>query len=198
MLAVSDAQPSQDQRSFLLNWTAQEESQLTTKAVALAQQEIAKWAQFRQQKRGEWPLQDVQVKFFDLLMDNYPEVVLTARQPAGAAPKPTSRRATRASQKSGASEAPTEAAPDVYVTLVARGDLDGNLRTLFSNITDARHLDVSPRLELLDAVDADGEGYGELLFHKVWGASTPLEGNVVLYRVGPDNLVELFDASPPQ
>ncbi len=86
----------------------------------------------------------------------------------------------------------------MYVTLVARGDLDGNLRTLFSNITDARHLDVSPRLELLDAVDADGEGYGELLFHKVWGASTPLEGNVVLYRVGPDNLVELFDASPPQ
>ncbi len=195
MVAVSDAQSS-DERSFLLPWKAEDEVPLTKKAVALAQQEITKWAAFRQQTRGAWPLEDVQVKFFDLMLDNNPEIVLTARQPAVETTGRTGTRRAPARKAKETSEAPP-APPlgDVYITLVARTDLDGNLRTLFTSVTDARHLDVSPRLELIDAVDADGEGYGELLFHKIWGASSPLEGNVVLYRVGPDGLVELFDSS---
>jgi len=35
-----------------------------------------------------------------------------------------------------------------------------------SNITDSSRLDVTPRLELIDAVDVDGAGPAELLFRE--------------------------------
>jgi hypothetical protein len=52
--------------------------------------------------------------------------------------------------------------------LIARTNLEGELRKLFFSQTDSRHLDVSPRMELIDAVDADGDGRGELLFRRTF------------------------------
>ena len=49
-------------------------------------------------------------------------------------------------------------------------------------------LDVSPRLELVDAVDADGDRRGELLFRRIRESSSEF----VLYRVGTGSLIELF------
>jgi hypothetical protein len=123
--------------------------------------------------------EDVQLRVFDLSNSNEAVLVLTAR---AALPL-----------KSGAKET-AKADPEYYVTLVAREDLYGELHTAFSDVTDARHLDVLPRLELIDAVDADGDGRGELLFRRINDAGNAF----VVYRVIGDQLYPLFQGTPGQ
>ena len=190
MVAVSDAQPGEN-RSFVLSWSPSEKETLRKKAVALGQQEIARYTLAPGgQHAVPGPLTDLDVRFFDVFSDNAPEIVLSAHLPAGTYGRP----AARASRGSKAMTTTPRSQPDVYITLVARSDLDGNLRRIFVSITDSGRLDAVPRLELLDAVDADGRGVGQLLFHKIGTHDTGLEGNVVLYRVDPDRLTELFDS----
>jgi glucose dehydrogenase len=82
-------------------------------------------------------------------------------------------------------------APETYsVTLVARTDIYSNLRKLYSGVTDKFHLDVTPRMELIDAVDADGDGRGELLFHETSDAGS----GYVIYRATGDKLWKMFDS----
>ena len=50
------------------------------------------------------------------------------------------------------------------ITLVARQDIYGELHKVFSNMTDTQHLDVLPRYEFIDAVDADGDGRARIAF----------------------------------
>ena len=59
-------------------------------------------------------------------------------------------------------------------------------------MTDTEHLDVIPRLELIDAVDVDGDGRGELLFREVSDAGSAF----VVYRVIGDHLYPLFQGAP--
>jgi hypothetical protein len=78
-----------------------------------------------------------------------------------------------------------------YITVGAWEEIDQSLRKVFSQITDDAHLDVYPRLEIIDAVDARGNGRGELLF-RAFGD----QGNrFVLYHPGPDGLDLLFDSA---
>jgi hypothetical protein len=85
----------------------------------------------------------------------------------------------------------TTAAPETYsITLVARSDIYGNLRKVFSGVTDKFHLDVTPRLELIDAVDADGDGRGELLFRETADGAS----GYVIYRATGDKLWKMFDS----
>ena len=194
MVAVSDAQPAEN-RSFVLSWSPSEKDALTRKAVALAQEEIAKYPVAPGGLRAvPGPLTDIDVHFFDLFTDNAPEIVMSARQPAGNYAAPSTRSSRKGAGKAMPRPKGPQAQPDIYITLVARGDLDGNLRRIFVSITDPSRLDSTPRLELIDAVDADGRGLGQLLFHKIGPLDTGLEGNVVLYRVDPDQLTELFDS----
>ena len=51
-----------------------------------------------------------------------------------------------------------------FVTLIAQPDLYGSPLILFKNVTDAAHLDDTPRMRLVDAVDALADNRGELLF----------------------------------
>lgn len=51
-----------------------------------------------------------------------------------------------------------------YVTLIAQPDLYGSLLVLFKNVADGAHLDDTPRMRLIDAVDALADNRGELLF----------------------------------
>jgi hypothetical protein len=67
------------------------------------------------------------------------------------------------------------------------------VRQLFFSVTDARHLDQIPRLEFIDAVDADGDGRGELLFREV----TDSGQGFAIYRVLPDTLSKIFDSMGP-
>jgi hypothetical protein len=82
-------------------------------------------------------------------------------------------------------------APEQYsITLVTRTDIYGNLRKLYAGVTDKFHLDVTPRLELIDAVDADGDGRGELLFRE----TTDAGNGYVIYRAAADKLWKMFDS----
>jgi hypothetical protein len=81
----------------------------------------------------------------------------------------------------------------VYMTvLVARQDIYGDLHKVFAQTTDSKHLDVLPKYELIDAVDADGDGRGELLFRL-----TSENGSAfAVYRVIGDKLWPLFEGKP--
>ncbi|HUX43628.1 MAG TPA: hypothetical protein VMV57_02655 [Terracidiphilus sp.] len=51
-----------------------------------------------------------------------------------------------------------------FVTLIAQPDLYGNLAVLLKKVSDGSHLDDSPRMRLVGAVDAMADNRGELLF----------------------------------
>jgi len=51
-----------------------------------------------------------------------------------------------------------------FVTLIAQPDLYGGILVLFKSVTDGAHLDDTPRMRLVDAVDALADNRGELLF----------------------------------
>jgi hypothetical protein len=115
--------------------------------------------------------EDVELKILDLSSSNEPVLVLTAKV------LPTR----------------TSATPDLqyFITLVAREDIYGDLHKAFSKITDTQHLDAFPRYELIDAVDADGDGRGELLFRQISDAGKAY----VLYRVIGDQLWPLYESA---
>ena len=70
-------------------------------------------------------------------------------------------------------------AQEKFVTLIAQPDLYGNLQVLFKNVTDGAHLDLTPRMRLVDAVDALADNRGELLFE----LRGPNSRQFALYRV---------------
>jgi len=122
---------------------------------------------------GKDQFEDVRLRVFDLSYSNEPTLVLSARTPLPPAGAP-------------ASQVPQE------ITLVAKTDLEGDLHKLFFAQTDSHHLDVSPRMELIDAVDADGDGRGELLFRQTSDAGS----GYAIYRVAADKLWPLYEGTP--
>ncbi len=74
--------------------------------------------------------------------------------------------------------------------LVAYPDIYNNLHKIYSGITDKFHLDVTPRLDLVDVVDADGDGRGDLLFRETTDAGK----GWMIYRVTADKLWKMFDS----
>ena len=119
---------------------------------------------------------DIQLRVFDLTNSNDAVIVLTAR---AREPQPV---------VSGEDTVPPK---DFFVSEVAREDLNGDLHKVSSNVTDTRHLDVSPRWELIDAVDANGDGAGELLFQKFSDAGSAF----AIYRVIGDQLYPIFEGT---
>jgi hypothetical protein len=78
------------------------------------------------------------------------------------------------------------------VAVVARQDIYAELHKVFAETTDNQHLDVSPKYDLIDAVDADGDGRGELLFRMTSEAGSTFG----LYRVIGDRLWPVFEGKP--
>jgi hypothetical protein len=79
-----------------------------------------------------------------------------------------------------------------FVTLVAQPDLYGNVLVLVKSVTDAAHLDDTPRMRLVDAVDAMADNRGELLF-ELRGAT---QRQFALYRVLRGQADRLFLSGP--
>jgi hypothetical protein len=77
------------------------------------------------------------------------------------------------------------------VTLVARDDIYGELHKAFASVADSDHLDAIPRLEFIDAVDADGDGRAELLFRQTAEAGSAF----AIYRVIGNQLWPLFQGT---
>ena len=65
------------------------------------------------------------------------------------------------------------------------------MRKVFAQVTDASRLDATPRLQLIDAVDAEGNGRAELLFKQISDAGH----SYVIFQVGRDRLFELFQGA---
>ncbi len=181
--AISDA-GGPDPRPYTYEVKPQEEASYRTKMLDLAAAEL------RARTKNEVPasaagkrrvpvaakpskpsFDDVRLRIFDLSNSNQPVLVLSARThvPAG-----------------GDIHEPEE------ITLVARTNLEGELRRLFFSETDSRHLDVAPRMELIDAVDADGDGRGELFFRRTSDAGSAYG----IYRVTADQLWPLYEGTP--
>ena len=51
-----------------------------------------------------------------------------------------------------------------YVTIIAQPDFNGDPQPRLQSVTDAKHLDITPRMKLIDAVDTDGDNRAELIF----------------------------------
>lgn len=116
-------------------------------------------------------ISDYDLRAFDLDFSNSPTLVLTARVPAPN-PKPE-----------------TGSDLDYFVTVVARVDINGQAQKIFASVTDKNHLDAFPRLEIIDAIDADANGRGDLLFRQHSDNGI----NYALYRVYPYQMVKIFE-----
>jgi len=75
-----------------------------------------------------------------------------------------------------------------FVTLIAQPDLYGNALVLLKNVTDNAHLDETPRMRLVDAVDALADNRGELLF-ELRGTT---QRQFALYRVLRGSAEKIF------
>jgi hypothetical protein len=190
--AISDAH-GPEPLPFKFDLKPDEESVFRKKMLALASEEVIARAKTlaaaaipaaepakktRTSKNAPKPPQpaidNVDLRVFDLTSSNEPIVVLTA----------TAHMPLTA----GSSASPLE----YYVTIVARNDIYGELHKAFVNISDTQHLDILPRMELIDAVDADGDGRGELLFRQNSDAGKAF----VIYRVIGDTLYPLYQGTP--
>jgi hypothetical protein len=191
--AISDA-GGPDPRPYKFYWKTGEEEERRDQMLALAASEVHAYANALARNRipaqppatakppaaghkapakpAQPVFENIQFRGFDAWANNQPVMILSADAHYPPAP--------------GAA-----APPEQYsITLVARTDIYGNLRKLYSGVTDKFHLDVTPRLELIDAVDADGDGRAELLFRE----TTDAGGGYVIYRPTADKLFKMFDS----
>jgi len=184
--AISDAGNYQA-RSLLYPLTPAEKEDKAQPMLALAMDEVRKFASKgapaapaktpakapakAPTRPQSFVITDYDLRAFDLDFSNSPTLVLTAKVPATAA-KPAGSGVF-----------------DYFVTVVARLDPNGQAQEIFSSVTDSTHLDAYPRLEIIDAVDADANGRGDLLFrqHSDTGISYSL------YRVYPYQMVKVFE-----
>jgi hypothetical protein len=112
---------------------------------------------------------DYDVRAFDLDYSSSPTIVLTAKLPVTGAKVPPNF--------------------SYFVTVVARVDINDQAQKLFSSVTDTRHLDAYPRFELIDAVDADANGRGDLLFRQYSDVGI----SYALYRVTAYQIEKVFE-----
>jgi len=165
-------------RPYTYEWKPGEEQTYRNRLLAMAAAEMQPKATPAKPKPGVKPaakppavnFQNVKLRVFDLSLSNEPVMVLEAFVPPGPV-------------------GPGPASSAKYVIVVARIDTYGDLRKVLVQVTDDQHLDLTPRLELIDAMDADGDGVGELLFRKTTDAAQ----GYLIARVTSDQLWPLFD-----
>ena len=76
-----------------------------------------------------------------------------------------------------------------HILLVTREDIYGDLHVLFSNISDPLHMDLQPKCEFVDVVDAEGDGYGDLLVRRTYDSGRAFS----VFRVIGNQLWPLFE-----
>ena len=171
-VGVSDSQSS-DTRSFDFIWKAGEEQQMEAKMRKLALAQLPR--ENAQLTPGS--LQNVVMRGFDLDLSNDAIIVFSAEIPGSYLAQ-------------GGASAPGKFVSR-YVTVIARVDFEGVPQKLASSVTDSTRLDVAPRLELIDAVDVDGDGLAELLFREY----SFDEKSFIVYGVGRSTVTKVFEGA---
>jgi hypothetical protein len=172
LVAVSDNQPYET-RSYVFVWKAGEQEAMEAKMRKLALAQLPK----ENAQLNDGSLRNVMITSFDLDLSNDAVMVLTAEVPGSyLAP--------------GGKAAPGKFVSR-YITLIARVDFDGVPQRLAVSVTDSSRLDVAPRLELIDAVDVDGDGLAELLFREY---SFDQKGFIV-YGIGRSTVTKVFEGA---
>ena len=75
-----------------------------------------------------------------------------------------------------------------YVTLIAQPDFNGVPKVLFKSVTDDDHLDQTPKMRLVDAVDARADNRGDLVFE----LRSSRDREFVIYRVSGGQAQQVF------
>jgi len=172
LVAVSDAQTS-DTRSYEFPWKPGEQETIEAKMRKFALAQLPK----ENAQLDEHSMHNVVIRAFDLDLSNEATIVLTAEIPGSyVAP--------------GQKGAPSKFVSR-YLTVIARMDYEGNLQRLAVSVTDSSRLDVAPRLELIDAVDVDGDGLAELLF-RIYGFD---QKGFVVYGIGRGAVTKVFEGA---
>jgi len=135
-------------------------------------------------------ISDYDLRAYDLDFSNSPTLVLTGKLRVAPTRQASGAKSRAAGSKpSAAKTQPTSGADlDYFVTVVARLDLNGQPIKIYSAVTDSSHLDAYPRVEIVDAVDADANGRGDLLFRQYSDSGI----SYALYRVYPYQLEKIF------
>jgi hypothetical protein len=198
--AISDATGPQA-RSYAYEWLKDEEGERRVQMVALAKQKVRAYVEALAKatmtpatgqaarhasstkaatKIREPILDNVQMTSFDVWTTNQPVMVFSAQahMPLAAS----------------AAQVDSDSALQYSVLMVAYPDTYNNLHPIYVGITDKYHLDLTPRLELVDVVDADGDGRGEFLFREI----TDGGNGWVIYRATADTLYKMFDSLHPE
>ncbi|MGZ4875209.1 MAG: hypothetical protein ACXV5R_08570 [Candidatus Angelobacter sp.] len=171
-VAVSDNEPT-DLRSYAFKWKAGEEEQMEVKMRKLALAQLPR----ENAQLNTNSLKNVVMRSFDLDLSNDAVIVLSAEIPGSyLAP--------------GSQGAPGKFISR-YVTVIARVDFEGVPQKLASSVTDSSRLDVAPRLELIDAVDVDGDGLAELLFREY----SFDQKSFIIYGVGRSTVTKVFEGA---
>lgn len=167
--AVSDAGQYQT-RPLLYTMSPGERQVQEQQTLKLAMEEIREFAAKRNGPAipKTAVIKDYDVRAFDLDFSSSPTVVLTAKLPVAGQ---------------------TAANFTYFVTIVARVDINDQAQKIFSSVTDSRHLDAYPRMELIDALDADANGRGDLLFRQY--SDTGISYG--LYRVSAYQIEKIFE-----
>jgi hypothetical protein len=186
--AISDA-AGPEPRPYYFVPRPGEEAEFQKKVTQMAQDVVAKYEKARRPSFAAAQITAQDFRTFDLDASNQPVFVLTA---AARILDRASGRPSGRSRSTSAGDAPS--APDAMLTVVAHEDVYGELQPMFASVTDAQHLDEFPRLQLVDAVDADGDGHGELLFQETGDNGS----GWIIYKPGPDKMAPLFDSLSPQ
>ncbi len=170
--AISDA-GKYEMRSLLYAMGSSERVDKSQEMSALALDDIRKFISQRKTPAlaKTATITDYDLRAFDLDYSNSPTLVFTATLPVDGA------KALRGGEFT------------YYVTVVAREDINGTPIKIFSSVTDSNHLDAFSRMEIIDAVDADANGRGVLLFRQY--SDTGI--NYGLYRVFPYQMQKIFE-----
>jgi hypothetical protein len=188
-VAVSDASTIES-HPYVWKWANPDEEKKFR--ADTEKQALALVSDYAKKNGGPAPgkMEVVAFQAFDLAYNNEPQVIFTARiLPAALAP------VRKAGARTSTPPAPTTPAGfEFYVTLVATQDIYGQSQKMFSAVTDSKHLDAFPRFELIDAVDVDGDGSGDLLFRR----STDISSSFVLYKVLGTKVEELLSVPEPK
>lgn len=170
--AISDA-GAYETRSLLYAMNSTERANKADQLRAIAVDEVAKFIAKR--KTPALPkganITSFDLRAYDLDYSSSPTFVLTAALPVEGA------KALRGGEF------------DYYVTVVAREDINGTPIKIFSAVSDTNHLDSFPRMEMVDAVDADANGRGDLLFRQYSDVGI----SYGLYRVYPYDMQKVFE-----